>query len=307
MGCVYAFVNMKGGVGKTTASVLFAETLARYDRRVLFVDLDAQASGSFAIAGYEGLLAANQEKRNLCGFLSSAIARGSPPQLDSYLLHGASNVTECGSLDLAAAHPELRLAEREFVRATMRGVGMLASLEKSFQKARRPIFDEIRRLAPRYDAVVIDCPPGISLFVEAGVFAADVVVCPTAPEPLATLGLETILARVYGAQWFLTELIALNRPAPAFRILFSRVDPRSDRHRREIERVETMVEKLDWREHDVALIEDQIEFSPALAGAFDDPDLERPFAQRYGAFEGRAADIASAITTSVTLEEAARA
>lgn len=295
MGQVFAFVNMKGGVGKTTASVMFAETLASRGRKVLFVDLDAQASATYAIAGFDGLLGASTANRNLCGFLADAVAKKDPVGLDAYISREASTLSDCKGLDLVASHPDLRMTERGYLRHALKSTRVFTPIEKSLQEARRPLFDEIRSRAGAYDAVVVDCPPGVSLFVEAGVFAADLIICPTAPEPLATLGLETIVGRFYRSEWFLNELVALGRAAPPFRVLFSRVDPGAARHRKEIERVERLIEGQDWKEADIAILEEEIENSPVLAGAFVDPDLGTTFADRYGVLARRAEQIAGAI------------
>ena len=40
------FYNFKGGVGKTTISVLAADHFSRAGKKVLLVDLDAQASAT---------------------------------------------------------------------------------------------------------------------------------------------------------------------------------------------------------------------------------------------------------------------
>jgi len=51
---VLAVANMKGGVGKTTLSLMIAEGLsALRDARVLVIDLDAQGSLSYALMGRE--------------------------------------------------------------------------------------------------------------------------------------------------------------------------------------------------------------------------------------------------------------
>lgn len=305
MGSVFAFVNMKGGVGKTTASVLFAETLSKFGKSVLFVDLDAQASASFAIAGYDGLMEASRRGVSLCGYFGRTTATGKPQRFDPFILKGASTLSDCRPLDLLCSHPDLRLMEREFARQAMRKAGLFTRLETAFQGARRPVFDEIRRQASIYDFVIVDCPPGVSLFVEAGVFAADVVICPTAPEPLSTLGLETMISRFYRSHWFLEELVALGRPVPPLKILFSRVDGHSARHRAEMETIETLLEREEWREHAIDILDEVIETAPVLAGAFFDPGAQATYDGRYRGFAGRAADISAAILQAAPRREAA--
>ena len=42
MGKIISFINMKGGVGKTTLSIGIADLLASKGKKVLFVDADPQ-------------------------------------------------------------------------------------------------------------------------------------------------------------------------------------------------------------------------------------------------------------------------
>ena len=305
MGKVFAFANMKGGVGKTTASVLFAETMAKAGRKVLFVDLDAQASASFAIAGYDGLKSAATARRNLCGFVESCLSEEGLQPLDGFIQRDASMLEDCPGLDLVQSHPDLRLVERTHMREALRRSRVFTPVERSLQEARRPLFEEIRRLSANYDVVVVDCPPGVSLFVEAGVCAADVILCPTALEPLATLGLETIVSRFYLGEWLGEELASLKRPRPPLAILLSRIDLKDPRQAEERARIDALLRMSDWAEGGIALASEAIEASPRLAGAFADPDLTRTFRERYGEFEPRAKAIAACIEQASAAARAA--
>lgn len=295
MGQVFAFANMKGGVGKTTASVLFAETLAKAGRSVLFVDLDAQASASYAIAGYDGLKSAAGARRNLCGFIENCLGEDSFQPLDAFIEKGASRLEDCGPLDLVQSHPDLRLVERSYLRDAVRRSRVFTPIEQSLQEARRPLFDELRRISAFYAAVVIDCPPGVSLFVEAGVSAADVILCPTTLDPLATLGLETFVDRFYLGDWLAEELSGLGRDRPPLRILLSRVEPNDPRQGAERARVDALLDLPAWKAANLRLLPEAIEASSILAGAFSDPDLTRSFSERYGDFTTRAAKVAAAV------------
>lgn len=48
MGKIISFINMKGGVGKTTLSIGIADLLASKGKKVLFVDADPQFNATQA-------------------------------------------------------------------------------------------------------------------------------------------------------------------------------------------------------------------------------------------------------------------
>lgn len=62
MATVIAFANQKGGVGKTTLSVLCACWLAQFARKnVLYVDFDAQGSATNILVGRKNMTSTRSE------------------------------------------------------------------------------------------------------------------------------------------------------------------------------------------------------------------------------------------------------
>jgi len=161
---IYAIVNQKGGVGKTTTSVNLAAALAKAGRHVLLIDLDPQANATGAI-----------------GFQP-------PPQPGVYelLLQDKSLddvvvSTEIAGLDLIASHPELAGAEVELVPVIAR--------EQRLKQALTLDND-------RWDVVLIDCPPSLGLLTVNALTAADGILVPLQCEYFALEGLGRLLETV---------------------------------------------------------------------------------------------------------------
>ena len=50
----------------------------------------------------------------------------------------------------------------------------------------------------RYDVIIIDCPPGLSVLTSNALVASDFYVAPLIPEPLSKLGIDLVRQRVQG-------------------------------------------------------------------------------------------------------------
>jgi len=160
---VVTFVNFKGGSGKTTSAVHFAQHLALHGYRVLLVDLDPQASAT-ALFG----IAPATEVGDMETF-AAWVRRGDD---EVGLADRLPRPTYWLGLDLLPAniglqHAEYELVGRLLARRDWPFYGQLAAL--------------LERLEPRYDVVVCDCRPDVGMLTINALTAATGLVVPVPP------------------------------------------------------------------------------------------------------------------------------
>ncbi len=159
---VTAIVNQKGGVGKTTTTFNLGVALQRRGRRVLLIDLDPQAALSASV----GLPVAQ-----LTASIYQALL---DEQVDPFSIIHAT----VSNVDVLPATIDLAAAEVELVNMTLRELVLR---------------DVVEKLRPRYDHILIDCPPSLGLLTINALAAADRVIIPLQCEYLATRGLTLLL------------------------------------------------------------------------------------------------------------------
>ena len=147
MARVVAVVNQKGGVGKTTTAVNLAAGLALAERRCLLVDLDPQGNATTGFGIDKGALYATVYH----------VLLGSAPAEKSLV------PTALANLSLLPADIDLVGAEIDLV-----------SLEHREMRLRLGIAD----IGPRFDYIVVDCPPSLGLLTINALAAADRVLVP---------------------------------------------------------------------------------------------------------------------------------
>lgn len=159
---ITAIASRKGGVSKTTTAVSLSAALAGIGKRVLLVDLDSQASASLSLG----------VPRSALFPCLADILLGSRPTADTI------RSTATLGLDLITASSDLQSFERES--------GNRPNREACLKTALLPIL-------PRYDFVILDCPPHPSLLSLNGLVAADNFLVPIVPHFLAVTTLQPLL------------------------------------------------------------------------------------------------------------------
>lgn len=222
MAVVIPIVNMKGGVGKTTLTVALAECLAvMAKKRVLVIDLDAQASCTFALLGRQKMNdVVWREQRNVkqlylnlitelldrhevsddpeptpTAWNSKTSRRDSAGNVRELVIkHATSLIADpLPSLSLLASDPELRDLEHRIMFEIGRQHRLSENPEREIHE-----FTEgfLRKLKHDYHYIIVDCPPGISTFTGAILRSADHVLCPVMPDYLSEMGLRVFVRLV---------------------------------------------------------------------------------------------------------------
>lgn len=181
--CVMPAINFKGGTGKTTVAIAIAEGLCHLlGKRVLIVDCDFQCSASIALLGRKALNELIARDATLDCQLHRNIAGAGSADLSAAAVPARHCVKEAAELMyLLPGNPDMPRRERQILAGFMPG----ADIHSAYEKASAAIGNLYRGLTSKFDFVLIDCPPGLTLFSEAAIKAADGLIIPTLPSEIS--------------------------------------------------------------------------------------------------------------------------
>ena len=162
MGRIIAIANQKGGVGKTTTAINLSASLASLGKRVLALDMDPQGNMTSGLG----------------------VDKDGVEKTVYDLIIGNVGIEECicenvlENLDVLPSNINLSAAEIELI-----GIDNKEYLLK----------EEVDKVKDRYDYIIIDCPPALSMLTINAMTTSDSVLVPIQCEYYALEGLSQLI------------------------------------------------------------------------------------------------------------------
>ena len=162
MGRIIAIANQKGGVGKTTTAINLSASLASLGKRVLALDMDPQGNMTSGLG----------------------VDKDGVEKTVYDLIMGNVGIEECicenvlENLDVLPSNINLSAAEIELI-----GIDNKEYLLK----------EEVDKVKDRYDYIIIDCPPALSMLTINAMTTSDSVLVPIQCEYYALEGLSQLI------------------------------------------------------------------------------------------------------------------
>ncbi|HAX53374.1 MAG TPA: chromosome partitioning protein ParA [Lachnospiraceae bacterium] len=178
-GKVVSFINMKGGVGKTTLCLGMGEFLAHSrNKKVLYIDLDPQFNLTQSVMNEYDLeeeYMANYSKSNTVKkiFETPTIISEKPklPEINDVILDMDDNIS--------------------IIAGTINLIYEDNNKSNSASKRIKKFIDD-KSLRDTYDFIFIDCPPTISLFTDSALIASDYYLIPVKVDRYSILGIKLL-------------------------------------------------------------------------------------------------------------------
>ncbi len=255
---VVAFLNQKGGVGKTTMAFNVAHALARQGQKVLCLDMDPQANLSL-LFGIDLAQAQQNETSSIPG-----------PYSVYHLL--INSVRELRAMHVGATVSDILVRGSQGVDLLPAGQE-LSGLELSVAAITYPRqlvlkkFLEVNQLHQQYDTIIIDCPPTLGLLVVNVLCAANGVLVPFRPDEFSRKGLlhlQDMLADI--------EDMGLTQAPKVLGHIPNLLDPRRKQEGEDLDNI-------------LKSIREELGDSPVTSPFFNRAQLVRGLAQKKSVFD----------------------
>jgi chromosome partitioning protein len=264
---VLMFINIKGGVAKTTNAVAVSQFLAERGYRVLVIDADHQCAAGELLLGERRLEHCDSRATTLHDLLNEMVkVEFCAETLVNYAVRVESSHVIADRCDLSVIPSSLRIDE----------------FQKNYNEAREEFHSKAEFLSERdrrlrafrkwlnvnFDYTIIDCPPSLPIQVQMLVKVADAYIVPSVPDNLSIRGSRYLVDRLrrkqfkihgLGTLWSLfrkqieihcanIELTSRNELLAGLPKPFETVVPHAAAIARAMECSDKSLDAKDWRE-----------------------------------------------------------
>lgn len=181
-GKVISFINMKGGVGKTTLCREIGYTLNKdFNKSILFVDIDPQANLTQSLFDKYNYLPQSESVVGKAKYCNQSI---------NHLFNNPSSITEPKEDDVI-----LNLVDTSPKFSLIPGDLNTVFLERNSSSDSERALDNFlvtNKICNKYDFILIDCPPTYSFYTTAAFLASDYYVVPVGIDPYSVLGIDLL-------------------------------------------------------------------------------------------------------------------
>lgn len=175
MAKVIAFVNQKGGVGKTTSSINLAASLGLLGKKTLLIDLDPQGNSTTGVGINKG--------ENKASIYELFVDRAS--------LKDVVVKTNFKNLYVIPASINLAGVDMELMEMSKQDPSFVAQMQLKKQ---------ISQVVDVFDYIILDCPPSLGLITTNALAASNSVIIPVQCEFFALEGIMQLLNSIMIAQ-----------------------------------------------------------------------------------------------------------
>ncbi|MFP4280994.1 MAG: ParA family protein [Opitutales bacterium] len=212
-----AFINYKGGVGKTSCIVNIAACLAEMGQRVLLIDLDTQSNSSIWLMRLE-----RWNKLNVNG--EGAIYSIFDP--------GVQRLRDIVLKDVVVdRHGTQVLPGLDLVPTTFNLIDVEHEYETPDGRPTYAIFQEqLAEIEGDYDYILFDCPPNVMRAAQCGIFCSNEIYVPSNPDALSLIGFTLLTGKLlqFNERSASFRKSGMGRPAEIAAILFNAVKANTD-------------------------------------------------------------------------------
>ncbi|EGT3616369.1 hypothetical protein FHH43_09010 [Clostridium perfringens] len=183
MARVISFINLKGGVGKTTLVVTTAEILAyAHKKRVLVIDLDPQTNATVSLISQERWKEANDNNNTIHQLFLDKVDKTNAFNIKKSIIKDVGNIGNgINGLDLLPSSIDL--------------VDMY-DIIPSIENASFILKDEVEKISCDYDYILIDCPPNLCAITMSGIYISQYYIIPVIADTLSTYGLKQVVNKI---------------------------------------------------------------------------------------------------------------